>query len=160
MNQRQHAEHLDVAETVNKGHGRVEQRCLQTSTRLAGRLDWPGLEQVCRLQRRVRRKGQWTEEIEYAISSVPRSQASAAQLLHWWRGHWGIENRSHYVRDVTLGEDACRIRKGNSPRHFAALRNAVVSLLRLQGHTQIAAAIRDYTWQTPRLLAMLGIFRK
>lgn len=137
----------------------MEQRRLETSTRLSG-LGWPGLEQVCRIKRRVRREGRWTEEIAYAISSVPRSQASAAQLLKWWRGHWGIENRSHHVRDATLGEDACRIRKGKSPHSFAALRNATVSFLRLQGHTNVAAAFRACTWQSQQLFSKLGIFKK
>lgn len=91
---------------------------------------------------------------------MPRDQADAAQLLAWWRGHWGIENRSHYVRDVTLDEDACRIRKGNAPQNLAALRNAIVSMLRLEGHTNIAAGLRECTWKTQRLLAKLGIMKK
>jgi len=90
---------------------------------------------------------------------VPRSQAGAARLLRWWRQHWGIENRSHYVRDVTFQEDACRIRKGHAPANFAALRNALISCLRLVGHNNIASALRTYAWQTQRMLAMLGIFK-
>jgi hypothetical protein len=69
----------------------------------------------------------------------------------------GIENRSHYVRDVTLAEDDCRIRKGGAPQNLAALRNAAISLLRLMGHTNIAAGLRECTWKTQSLLAMLGI---
>lgn len=86
--------------------------------------------------------------------------ASAADLLLYWRGHWAIENRSHYVRDVTLLEDACRVRTGSAPQNLAALRNALITLLRLEGHTNIAAAIREYTWKTPTLLARLGILKK
>jgi predicted transposase YbfD/YdcC len=127
---------------------------------LAGQLDWPGLEQVCRLTRTMYRHREWTTEIEYAITSVPRRQAGAKELLAWWRGHWGLENRSHYVRDVTLQEDACRIRSGNAPENFAALRNAAVSFLRLHGYTNLAAAFRTCAWQTQRLLAMLGIFKR
>jgi len=115
---------------------------------------------VCRLVRTTRQGGTETTEIDYAITSVPRDQADAAQLLAWWRGHWGIENRSHYVRDVTLDEDACRIRMGNAPQNMAALRNAIVSMLRLQGHTNIAAGLRECAWKTQRLLAMLGIMKK
>ena len=73
MNQRQHEKHLEVAETSNKGHGRLEQRRLEVSTRLAGHLDGPGLQQVCRLTRTTRRRGQWTTEIDYAVTSVPRA---------------------------------------------------------------------------------------
>ena len=97
----------------SKGHGRRERRHLEASTRLAGHFDWPGLEQVCRLTRTTRRDGKWTTEIDYAVTSVPRSLAGAAELLRCWRGHWDIENRSHYVRDVTFQEDACRIRTGS-----------------------------------------------
>jgi len=152
--------HLDVAETVGKSRGRIERRRLQVSTRLAAYSDWPGISQVCRLVRTTRRNGVETEEIDYAITSVPRDQADAAQLLAWWRGHWGIENRSHYVRDVTLGEDACQICKGDAPQNLAALRNAIVSMLRMEGHSNIAAALRACTWKTQRMLAMLGIVKK
>jgi hypothetical protein len=81
-------------------------------------------------------------------------------LLTWWRDHWGIENRSHYVRDVTLGEDACQIYKGHAPQNFAALRNALLAFSRLHGADNIAAALRDYGWNLQRLLAMLGISKK
>jgi predicted transposase YbfD/YdcC len=86
--------------------------------------------------------------------------AGAGCLLDWWRGHWGIENRSHYVRDVTLHEDACQIYRGDAPQNLAAVRNAIISMLRLAGHSNIAGALRNYTWHTSRLLAMLGIFKK
>jgi predicted transposase YbfD/YdcC len=149
-----------VAETVGKRSGRVEHRRLQASTRLAKHADWPGLAQVCRIVRTVRQGGKETVEIDYAITSVPREQADAAKLLEWWRGHWGIENRSHYVRDVTFGEDACRIRTGDAPQNLAALRNAIISMLRLEGHANIAAALRGYAWNPGLILAKLGIVKK
>lgn len=160
VNRKQHEAQRDVAETSSKGHGRVQRHRLETSSRLAGHLEWPGLAQVCRLERRTYRDGKWTGEFEYAITSVPRAKADAARLLNWWQGHWDIENRSHYVRDVTLGEDACRIRRENAPQNFAALRNALISLLRLDGHRNLAAALRDCTWKSPPFLAKLGIFKK
>ena len=149
-----------MTETSGKRSGRIEHRHLQASTRLAAYSDWPGLAQVCRLVRTTQRNGVETTEIDYAITSVPRDQADAAQLLAWWRGHWGIENRSHYVRDVTLGEDACQISKGDAPQNLAALRNAIVSMLRMEGHANIAAALRACTWKSQRMLAMLGIVKK
>jgi predicted transposase YbfD/YdcC len=109
------------------------------------------------LTRTTTRHGQQHTEIEYAVTDLPRPQAGAKELLGHWRGHWGIENRSHYVRDVTLAEDQCRIRTGSAPQNFAALRNAAISLLRLLGHANIAAGLRDCTWKTQALLAMLGI---
>jgi hypothetical protein len=149
-----------VAETVSKRSGRLEHRRLQASTRLAQYSDWPDLAQVCRLVRTTTRGGVETVTIDYAVTSVPRDQADAAQLLAWWRGHWGIENRSHYVRDVTFDEDACRIRKGDAPQNLAAFRNAIISLLRLEGHINIAAGLRACTWKTQQLFAKLGIVKK
>jgi predicted transposase YbfD/YdcC len=148
---------IEVAETKTKEHGRRVQRRLQTTTRLTGHLDWPGVEQVCRLTRITWRNGQEQQEVEYAITSASRSQANADKLLTWWRGHWGIENRVHYVRDVTLGEDASRIRTASAPQILAATRNAILSLLRLWGSSNIAAALRDNAYQPARLLAKLGI---
>lgn len=152
--------HLDAAENLEKSHGRIVHRRLQVSDRLKDFSDWPGLAQVCRLVRTTRRRGEETVEVEYAVTNVPRRQGDAAQFLSWWQGHWGIENRSHYVRDVTLREDACLIQTGNAPQNFATLRNAVVSFLRLDGCPNIAAGLRACTWQTQQLLAKLGIFKK
>lgn len=97
------------------------------------------------------------EEVEYAITSLPRSRADAAKLLSGWRGHWGIENRLHYVRDVTFGEDASRIRTAAAPQVLAAIRNAAITLLRSWQHTNLAAALRENAYQPARLLTRLGI---
>jgi len=105
-------------------------------------LDWPGVAQVCRIEAEVKRGGQETCEVSYAITSVPREQADAATPLGWLRGHWGIENRPHYVRDVTMGEDANRTRMGSGPQVLAAIRNAVIGRLRRSGSTNIAASLR------------------
>jgi predicted transposase YbfD/YdcC len=112
-------------------------------------LDWPGVAQVCRVECEVRRVGREpSREVAYAITSVPRGQADAATLLGWWRGHWGIENRSHYVRDVTMGDDASRIRTGSAPQVLAAFRNAAMGWLRARGADSIAAAC-DATRHAP-----------
>jgi len=148
---------LDVAETVEKGHGRRERRRLQASTRLSAHSDWPGLEQVCRLTRTVTKDGKTTTEIAYAITSVPRDQADAEKLLTWWRGHWGIENRLHWVRDETFGEDRCRIRTGSGPQVLAALRNGAISLMRHLGWNNLAAGLRHYTFHPNELFTTLGI---
>jgi predicted transposase YbfD/YdcC len=146
-----------VAETKTKEHGRRVQRRLQTTIRLSKHLDWPGVQQVCRLSRITWRNGQEQHEVEYAITSASRSRADADKLLRWWRGHWGIENRVHYIRDVTFGEDASRIRTASAPQILAATRNAVLSLLRLWGSSNIAAALRENAYQPARLLTKLGI---
>lgn len=123
-------------------HGdRVETRRLWASTALRGYSDWPGLRQACKVERTVARKGKVTTEVRYAITSLG-PPVGPARLLRLWRGHWGIENRLHYVRDVTLGEDANRTRTGSGPQALATLRNLAVSWLRLGGATNIAAALR------------------
>ena len=115
---------------MNKGHGRVERRTVTTSTLLNEyRADWPGLAQVVRVERERRIGGETTVEVAYFVTSLGRDRADAARLGALIRGHWGIENRLHYVRDVTLGEDASRVRSGSSPQILAALRNAVIHLL-------------------------------
>lgn len=143
-------------------------RRLEASSRLSKQhLDhWPGAVQVCRLTRTTRRKpkgqSQFVETVEvaYAITSVPRERAGPAVLLDWWRNHWAIENRSHWVRDVTLDEDRCRIQAGHAAQNLAIVRNAMVSLLRLEGAANIAQALRECTWQTKRLLAKFGILKQ
>jgi predicted transposase YbfD/YdcC len=90
---------------------------------------WAGLQQGFELTRERTIKGRTTVEVVYGITSLSPAQATAARLLELTRDHWRIENQLHYVRDVTLGEDACRVRKGAAPQVLAAFRNAVVHLL-------------------------------
>jgi hypothetical protein len=142
---------------VSRHGGRTEVRELWATTRLNGYLDWPGVGQVCRVERVVRAGGKETREVAYAVTSAGPEWADAAALLGYWRGHWGIENRLHYVRDVTLGEDASRIGTGSAPEVMAALRNAAVTVLRLAGVTNVAAALRQNAYRVKELLASLGI---
>ena len=88
---------------------------------------------------------QWktTTEVAYGITSRPAAQIDAAGLLLRWRVHWHIENRLHWVRDVTLGEDASQIAAGQAPTVFAVLRNAAVTMLAWVGAPSLAAAQRD-----------------
>ncbi len=142
--------------TLNKGHGRVEHRELTSSTMLDGQLDWPGVKQVCRLCRKTLRQGAWTTEVEYAITSVVRDRADSSTLLHWWRGHWGIENKVHWVRDETFGEDRSRVRSGSAPQALAGVRNLVINWLRANKTVNLAAALRENAWNPQPLFAMLG----
>jgi hypothetical protein len=144
---------------VDKHGGRVERRHLQATTMLAGYLDWPGAAQVARLERTVLAGGEATVEVEYLITSVPRRCAGAAALLGWARGHWGIENRLHYVRDVTMGEDANRTRTGSGPQVLAALRNLAISKLRLDEVGNIAAGLRRNAARVRDLLVSLCILK-
>lgn len=147
----------EVVEHASHG-GRVETRRLWASSALHGYSDWPGLRQACKVERTVRHKGTVTTEVRYAITSLgPR--VGPAALLRTWRGHWAIENRLHYVRDVTFGEDASQVRSGSAPQVLAALRNATLALLRRAGHTNIAAALRATAWQSQSgaALSLLGL---
>ena len=106
------------------------------------------------------RDGKTTQDIRYFITSVSREVADAGQLLQWVRGHWSIENRSHYVRDVTMGEDASRVRKRRGPEVMAALRNAAIGLLRTAGVTNIAEALRRNASQVGVIFSRLGILKQ
>jgi len=121
-------------------------------------LDWPGIGQVGQVESVVEQGEVVSHETRYFITSVQRSLADASRLLTWTRGHWSIENRSHYVRDVTFGEDASRIRKGSGPEVMAALRNATIGILRLTGATNIAEVLRRNASQVRTLFTTLGIF--
>jgi predicted transposase YbfD/YdcC len=109
------------------------------------------------VERTVRRGHNVTQEVAYAISSLSMLGASPRRLLRIWRGHWAIENRSHYVRDVTLGEDACRVRSGQAPQLLAALRNAVIGLLRARRAGNLAAAIRNLAWRPAKAAQLVGV---
>ena len=90
----------------------------------------------------------------YALSSLDLASLNAAEVLILWRQHWHIENRVHYVADVTLGEDACRVRSGVGPRVLSALCRTILSTLRLQGVTNVAEALRAFAQFPYRALAL------
>ena len=144
-----------TAWSLDKGHGRVESRQLTSTTALNGYLDWPGVQQVFQVQRTRTIHGQTTTETAYGITSLPRDRADAAKLLDLVRGHGGIENRLHHVRDVTFGEDACRVRTGHGSQNLAALRNVAVTLLNQAGYKNKAAALRRHAAQPHEALALI-----
>jgi len=150
---------LRTAQTEGKDHGRLERRSLASSTALTGYLSWPGAAQVMRrtCRRLNMRSGLVETETTYGITSLPRALAGPQQLEQFWRGHWTIENRLHYVRDETLGEDRCQVHTGQAPQALAAFRNAILSLLRFHGWSNIAAATRRYADEPQRFLRLLGV---
>ena len=151
---------MDTVTTLDKGHGRRERRTLKATTALNEYLDWPGVAQVGQVESEVVKDGKISQETRYFITSVSRSVADAGQLLKWARGHWSIENRSHYVRDVTMGEDSSRIRKRSGPQVMAAMRNATIGFLRTIGVANVAEALRRNASQVGGLFARLGIFKQ
>ncbi len=111
---------------------------------------WPHLAQACRVERqRVvltagGRIADASREVTYYITSRPAARADARALAHFIRGHWGMENKAHHVRDVTFGEDGCQIRTGTAPEVRAACLNVISTLLRRAGMTNLAAGLRTY----------------
>jgi len=148
------------ATTIDKGHGRLETRTLSASPALNGYLAFPHVGQVFSLRRTttVLATGATRTETVHGVTSLPPAQASPARLLALVRAHWTIENRLHWVRDVTFDEDRSQVRRGAGPQVMATLRNLAISLLRLAGASLIAPAVRHASWQSPALiLRLLGV---
>jgi hypothetical protein len=152
------AQAYQVHPTCEQGHGRLEIRTLESSPSLNEYLDWPGVGQVLRRRcRRVRLKtGELSDEVSDGITRLRPDQADVITLEARWRAHWTIENRVHYVRDVTMGEDAGQVQAGNAPQALAALRNGLISLLRVKGWTNMADALRHDGSSVQRALEVVG----
>lgn len=146
--------HVDLG----KGHGRTERRSIAATAVEAG-IAFPGAVLALRITRKVteRRKGKvktYTETV-FAVTSLSADEATPQQLAEWLRGHWKIEVQLHWVRDVVFGEDLSQIRTGSGPQIMASLRNLVLSLLRLDGHTDMAATLRHYGRDLDRPIKLL-----
>jgi predicted transposase YbfD/YdcC len=151
---------VGTACTVTQHGGRVEQRRLTASTALVGYSDWPGLQQVLRLERRVldkRTGGLLRQETAYAVTSLRPQRAAPAQLLTLWRRHWSIENQLHYIRDVAFDEDRASARAGHAPQVMAAFRNAAIGLIHALGSTKVAATCRTFMARPPAALLAIGL---
>lgn len=122
---------FETARTVNKGHGRIEQRTITVSSQLQDFLDWPYLQQVFKLERKFTslKTGEVQDQVVYGFTSLARDKIAPPQLLNLIRSYWGIENGLHYRRDVTLHEDKTRMTKPNAGRVMACLNNLVLGLL-------------------------------
>lgn len=116
-----------------------------------------GLKQGFELVRERTEKGQTTVEVVYGISSLSPERANAKRLLELTREHWGIENGLHYRRDVTLGEDASRVRKGGAAQVMAGLRNSVLHVLSDVVAPSLASAMRRMGNCLAQALALLGL---
>jgi predicted transposase YbfD/YdcC len=144
--------HVPVADaSTDRAHGRLEKRSVKVVTVSAGIL-FPHARQAVQIIRRTRRldSKKWSTEVAYAVTSLAAEQATARELAEWVRGHWAIENRLHWVRDVTWDEDRSQVRTGTGPRAMASLRNLAVSILRIHGVTNIAQALRHHSWDPLR----------
>jgi predicted transposase YbfD/YdcC len=133
-------------QTIEKGHGREERRVLTVSAELKRYVDWPGAEQVFKLERysRCTCAGQVTHEVVYGITSLTAQEAGPKRLLQLIRSHWGIENGLHYRRDETLREDWCHLKQGQAPHAMAVINNLIVGLPLRLGWTNLAEARRYF----------------
>jgi predicted transposase YbfD/YdcC len=124
-----------TAQKVSKGHGRLETRIITTSEMLNPYSTWPGLAQAYRLERHFQwfRSGRCyrtSNEIEFGITSLSRTNTTPARLLKIRRAHWGIETGLHGRRDVIFKEDATRMTVGNTGKVMASINNLVIALTR------------------------------
>ncbi|GHD30562.1 ISAs1 family transposase [Nocardiopsis kunsanensis] len=120
-----------------------------------GWIEFPGAAQVAQLRRTTTRNGKKTVEVVYLLTSADARAARPQVLAAWVQSHGHIENRLHWVRDVTFGEDACRIRRGAAPRVMASLRGLVIGLLRLAGWDNIAAGLRHHARRDHQVIGLL-----
>jgi predicted transposase YbfD/YdcC len=143
--------------------GRVETRTItvadSATVDLACYTGFRGVRQVFVLHRSlVRRKtGQMWEQAVLGVTSLCAKRATPADLLGLIRGHWSVENKSHYVRDVTFGEDKSQVRVGNLPQVMAVFRNVAIALIRLSGFANVAKACRYFAARPERAIALVGI---
>jgi len=138
--------------SVTTGHGRRARRTIKVALAPSW-IGFAGAAQVAQLRRTVTKNGKKTAEVVYLITSD--RDAGPATLAAWIRSHQEIENRLHWVRDVTYQEDKSLVRTGNAPRVMASLRSLAISLLRLDGHANIAAANRHHARDPQRTLKLL-----
>lgn len=144
----------------NTGHGRRESRSIKTlaiADNLGG-IAFPHAKLALRIHRRRRQTGKKeSRETVYAVTSLDAHQATPADLAAAIRGHWGIENSSHHIRDVTFAEDASTVHHGTAPRAMATLRNLAIGTLKILGADNIAKTTRAIRDQPERALPILGI---
>lgn len=142
--------------TRTSGRGRKVTRSIKVVD-VPDWINFVGAAQLAQLRRTVtttatRKK---TVEVVYLITSADHTTAPPKTLAAWVQGHWGIENRLHWVRDVTFGEDHSQVRTGRAPQVMATCRNLVISLARLDGWTNIAAALRHYARHPHRAINLV-----
>jgi predicted transposase YbfD/YdcC len=145
--------------THSKAHGRRETRTLETSAKLNAYVDWPGSQQVLRRTYHAidLKTGAVVHKVTYGITSLSRQRVLPKHIAALRRAHWTIENKDHYVLDETLGEDRCQLHSGHSAPALAALRNAILNVLRYQGWSSIPAAIRHYGASLHKALTLIGV---
>ena len=156
--------------TTDQGHGRRERRTIRVLKAPEG-LDWPHAQQVFLIERTTERtiyrrdkksKKLKKTKVKHCVAalgmtSMTPAQAGPEHLMTYVRSHWSIENKIHWVRDVTFREDASRVRTGSRPRIMATLRHLAIGLIRQAGYTRIAATIRKIRNSPHLIYALMGL---
>lgn len=151
---------VDEAETIEKSHGRHEERRIWSTPvpdTLLQRAEWRGLQSVALVERIRTLGGQTSVEYSYYLSSLRYDNAE--QLLDGVRAHWGIENQVHWCLDMTFREDDSRIRKGHGPENMAVLRHMALNLVRQEKSTKQSLRVKrkHAAWDHDFLLRILGV---
>ncbi|MBT2675117.1 ISAs1 family transposase [Streptomyces sp. ISL-14] len=142
----------------SEGHGRKETRVVQVLT--VDDLDFPHAAQVARVvrHRTCLKTGRRSRETVYVITDLISREASPQRLAKIIRSQWVIENRLHFVRDTAFREDASKVRTEHGPENMATLRSFAINCLRAAGHHNIAAGLREMSYEPfARPLALLGL---
>lgn len=158
------AESLETAVDLDKGHGRIEERAvtvtreagwLTGARRFPGELRLPGVATLIRVSSRTEMKDRGRFDTRYYVASAPLSAEAAAAAV---RGHWGIENRLHWVLDVTFNDDLARVRKGHGAKNMAIVRHFAINLVRAAADKNSIKLRRKLAgWDTKYLAAILGL---
>ena len=158
------ADMLDTATDIDKGHGRIEERTvtvgreadwLSGDRRFPGELRLPGAATIIKVRSRTELKDRCRTDTRYYISSAPLTAEAAAQAV---RGHWGIENRLHWVLDVVFGDDQARLRKGHGAKNMAVVRHFAINLVRaVTDKKSIKLRRKAAGWQVSYLASILGL---
>jgi len=157
------AELLDTASDLDKGHGRIEERTVTVSREvdwLAGERHFPGelrlpdATTIIRVRSRTELRDRCRTDTRYYISSATLTAQAAGQAV---RGHWGIENRLHWVLDVVFGDDQARLRTGHGAKNMAIVRHFAINLVRAVTDKKSIKLRRKLAgWDVSYLASILG----
>jgi predicted transposase YbfD/YdcC len=161
------AEILDTATDWDKGHGRIEERAVTVSReadwlggdrRFPGELRLPGVTTIIKVRSRTELKDRCRTDTRYYISSAPLTAQAAAEAV---RGHWGIENRLHWVLDVVFGDDQARLRTGHGAKNMAVVRHFAINLVRAVADKKTIKLRRKAAgWDVRYLQSILGLAQR
>jgi len=152
----------DFTEPVNLDHGRIEYRKIWTTTALNSYLEFPDVEQAFAIERHVtvKKTGKTSIELVFGITSASTKIAKPQQVLKTNRGHWVIENSTHYIIDLIYDEDRSQIRTGYGPENISRLRRFAVGLLKSRGVENVSQKMRQMAYKSRMVFDYLRMTKK